>query len=62
MAIRAADLALCEFIFNRRPRIPSSSQETHSLSLCGAIDMIKFKNDRVRLAAIDAWMYEQVLP
>jgi hypothetical protein len=53
VAVRAADLTLCEFSFNGRPWIPASSQKTHGLPFRSSIQMVKFENHRVCLTTVN---------
>jgi hypothetical protein len=59
MAIRAAHLAFLNLGHDPRPGPPASRVDRDVRDLVG--DVIELENDDVALAAVDAWMFSQVL-
>ena len=60
MAVGTEDLTLCDLYEDRCPRETRLAHVGHIVAFVA--EMIEVEDDRISLAALDAWMDRQVLP
>jgi hypothetical protein len=59
MTVGAADLALGDLGFDERPSPPITNQLAHIFQL--VTQMIELQDHRIRLAAVDAWVSQEIV-